>query len=47
MDVYKGNYKFYELTNLLNAKTIIKEEGNKESLLKRSTINCFTLLATL
>ena len=40
MDVYKGNYEFYEMNDLTNLKTIIKEEpGNEESLYINSTIN--------
>ena len=40
MNAYKGKYKFYEMNNIINTKTIIKEDiGNEESLAKRSTIN--------
>ena len=40
MNAYKGNYKFYEMNNLTNAKTIISEDpGNEESLGRHSSIN--------
>ena len=40
MNAYKGKYKFYEMNDIINTKTIIKEDiANEESLARRSTIN--------